>query len=153
MPTGTFARTKEHNQNISNALKGRKFTKEWIAKIVKAKTGVKLKPLTAKHKKLISIRNTGKGNSHWNGGKRITKDGYINIYKPDHPFCGSDGAVLEHRLIMEKHMGRFLNPKEVMHHINGLKFDNRIKNLILCKNQAEHNGFHNHSRHPQEAQL
>lgn len=51
--------------------------------------------------------------------------------------------VFEHRHIMENIIGRKLDKKEIVHHINGDKLDNRPDNLILCKSQGEHMKLHN----------
>ena len=70
--------------------------------------------------------------------------GYILIYKPEHPFALRQKRpyVPEHRLVMEKHLGRHLKPKEVVHHINGIKDDNRVENLKLFKNHSKHVKYH-----------
>jgi hypothetical protein len=73
---------------------------------------------------------------------RITRNGYIAILSPYHPFKRCDGYVFEHRLVMEKMIKRFLKPEECCHHINGIKTDNRIENLMLFKNLAAHRKFH-----------
>jgi hypothetical protein len=78
--------------------------------------------------------------SKWKGGRIYDAFGYVLIYSPDHPNVNSYGYVREHRLIMEKLVGRYLEPKEEIHHINGIRDDNRIENLQLM--------MHNeHSRH------
>lgn len=74
---------------------------------------------------------------NWRGGKTYTIPGYIQTYKPDHPFASSKGYVYEHRVIMENKLGRILKNSEVVHHINHDKTDNRIDNLLLT-DRIEH---------------
>lgn len=68
--------------------------------------------------------------------------GYILVYIPDHPSADKCGYVLEHRIIIENHIGRILCDTEIVHHINGKKDDNRIENLELVS-RAEHAKIHN----------
>ena len=88
------------------------------------------------HKRLKGEKSSG-----WKGGRIKNSCGYIIIYKPNHPFATKKGYVPEHRLIMEKHLGRYLTPKEVVHHINEIRDDNRIENLELT-NISKHIGHH-----------
>lgn len=57
--------------------------------------------------------------------------GYIMLHLPNHPLANKNGAVYEHRLVMSEHIGRYLAPHESVHHKNGNRSDNRIKNLEL----------------------
>ena len=68
--------------------------------------------------------------------------GYQYVLAKGHPFATSRGYVLEHRLVMEKSLGRLLNPDEVVHHINGDRTDNRLENLQLFKSKAAHRNHH-----------
>jgi HNH endonuclease len=62
-------------------------------------------------------------------GGHTTKGGYLLVRAPNHPFATKTGYVLEHRLVMEKMIGRYLKPWETAHHRNGVRKDNRPENL------------------------
>lgn len=86
--------------------------------------------------------SNGENNKMWNGGRCYHSDGYVWINAPEHPFANNNNYVLEHRLVMEKKLGRYLQPEEVVHHINGKKDDNRPENLKLFPSKSEHARHH-----------
>ena len=89
----------------------------------------------------VSTQRTGPrgGPLHpdWKGGR--TKVGrYWYVWSNTHPFRTRGNYVLEHRLVMERAVRRFLRPGEVVHHINGDPEDNRLENLQLFSSNATH---------------
>lgn len=65
------------------------------------------------------------------GTKTITPGGYVLVYAHLEPGAYPSGQIPEHRLVMQRHLGRPLESHETVHHINGVKHDNRIENLQL----------------------
>jgi len=100
------------------------------------------------------IKDTSKmHHKSWNKGiikQQIVKNGYIAIYSPKHPNKTERGYVREHRLVMEKQIGRLLRSEEVVHHINGNKQDNRIENLKLYSSNKEHKQIEHKNRKKHE---
>jgi len=109
---------------------------------------MKGRTLSKDHRKKIGDAQRMEKGNNWRGGKKL-QDGYIFIKIPSHPNSCFHGYVAKHRLIMEKHLGRYLISKEIVHH-KGIKYpigsienkqDNRIKNLQLVS-RGEHLNLH-----------
>lgn len=82
-----------------------------------------------------SIVKKGSDSHKWKGGRTYDARGYVLIWT-------EEGYVKEHRLVMEKIIGRKLTPKEQVHHKNFIRDDNRRKNLQLFSDKKSHLSFH-----------
>ena len=94
--------SEETRRKISRSLTGKKHSKETIEK---------------RNKKI-----SGKNNYNWKGGKSKNLAGYIVVNRT---------KEYEHRIIVEKYLKRKLTSDEQVHHLNGIKDDNRINNLVV----------------------
>ena len=131
IPRRTYS---EARKGKPNGWEGKHHTKETRRKISEAMKG--------KNNPMYGIHRFSEKAPAWKGGRYKGKDGYIRIYNPEHPYANRQGYVYEHRWIIEQYLGRYLTPKEVVHHINGIKDDNRIENLmVFCCNSA-HTRYH-----------
>ena len=112
----TFNMSDEHKRKIGKAHKGKKrkqFSKEWRANISKGLIGNK--------------RN-------WKGGKIQHKERW---------YIRKNGIyIAQTRLVMQEKLERKLKQKEIVHHINEIKSDDRIENLYLMRNRKQHSGYH-----------
>lgn len=159
--------TEEHKRKIGLAGKGRKMSDEWKEKLIKRLKGnknwlgkhhtketkrkmslaAKGEKFTEEHKRNLSKAKKGKPNllkgslsPSWKGGRTIDK-GYVYIKNRIHPYCNQQGYVSEHRLTVEKYLGRYLKSPEECHHLNGNHSDNRIQNLMVFVNHSSHRRF------------
>jgi len=80
---------------------------------------------------------SGKNHRYWKGGKSKLPIGYISTYAPNHPRACRN-RIYEHILVAEKKLGRYLKKGEVVHHINGIKDDNREENIIVFPSNGKH---------------
>ena len=94
--------------------------------------GTPLKPKISDlaRKRSVSSR-IGKVGANNKGGRIVDKYGYVQIWMPNHPNAKLAGYIHEHRLVMSNKIGRPLLRTENVHHINGIRGDNRIENLEL----------------------
>lgn len=107
----------------------KKYSEEWKANISKSKLGKKRPDIS-------------ESKCHWWKGGKTINNGYVMIRVPEHPFCNHKGYVMKHRLVVEKHINRFLNPKEQVHHKDGNIRNNRFGNLKIFGSNSEHISHH-----------
>jgi len=87
-----------------------------------------------------AIAPKGKTHYNWKNGRRKCK-GYMDIFKPNHPNAKKNGYIAEHRYVMSKFLKRPLTKDEFVHHVDGVRTNNKIKNLKLM-NKKLHNSMH-----------
>ena len=63
--------------------------------------------------------------------RQVDAGGYVKVYDPKHPNAQKAGWLPEHVKVMAEMIGRPLTADEQVHHINGVRDDNRPENLEL----------------------
>ena len=89
----------------------------------------------------ISEAQRGKKPNNFKGRIKDS-NGYILIYIYNHPFKNIHNQIFEHRLVVEKEIGRYLDPKWVVHHIDGIRDNNRLENLMCFVSRSAHRRIH-----------
>lgn len=87
-------------------------------------------PVSKETAQKIREAQIGNKNHAWRGGK-YEQEGYVFIKDHTHPNRNSQNYISEHRVIIEKNIGRYLYPWELVHHKNGIRNDNRVENLEI----------------------
>jgi len=77
----------------------------------------------------------------WNGYFKKDWEGYIFYYCPEHPKHNYRGLVRLHSYIVEKFIGRYLKDGEEVHHIDKIKNNNNLINLMLFSSKSAHRRF------------
>ena len=146
----------ETRAKMSESHKGRHPTPEMCAKISKAKKGSCPSPETrakiserlkeiyhspegrAKLSQRRKGKRSGPAHARWKGGRIKASRGYVRIWDPSHPRASKTRYVLEHIVVWEQAHGRVLPDDHVVHHINGIRDDNRPENLLACPQGNHH---------------
>ncbi len=89
--------------------------------------------------------NYPRGHKHgsWKDGE-INENGYVRIFLPQHP-RNSGNYIPKHVYLAEKAIGKYLPPKALVHHFNGIGDDNSPGNLIACEDEKYHKLLHQRS--------
>lgn len=139
----TVSETTYHNYYLSQSKKG--FSGETSCRPCSSKATANKRIGHVPHNKGKKYPHLqGPNSKTWKGGTYISSDGYImkHVGFNNERKSGWEDYRKEHILIIEQQIGRKLKPKEQVHHINGIKTDNRIENLILLKSSKEHQESH-----------
>lgn len=139
----------EFKKKMSESHKNNIAICEKLRKISISNRGKSMSPATQFKKGKHASKNTeykigGENNLRYRSENRWQiPGGYIvlraNGYKPGDK-CEN---IFEHRFVIENHIGRNLTCKEIVHHVNKIRNDNRLENLMVFSSNSAHHRFHN----------
>lgn len=102
-----------------------------------------------KNRLLPARGQDGSNTPNWKGGRTYHSKGYVYAKAPDHPRAWN-GYVLEHILVAEAKLGRYLEEGETVHHKNEIKDDNSPDNIEVYATPGEHTSIHTREHHRDE---
>lgn len=102
-------------------------------------------PCVTGHSKATCATGAAHAGGSWKGG-RIFKDGYVQVIASQVD-SSKRRYIYEHRVVMEKMLGRPLEPHEQVHHKNGKRADNRPENLELWRTKSQPAGVRDGDYH------
>lgn len=94
------------------------------------------------------MRPSGPAHYNWKGGRirNAKKARHHQTKAADHPYADSDGYVMTHRLIAERVLGRYLEKRYVVHHVDRNGSNNAHTNLVICEDSRYHELLHQRMR-------
>jgi hypothetical protein len=100
---------------------------------------------------LVLMAKSGPDHYKWKGGHyQNGRDDYVYLLRPDHPNADKRGYVREHVYVMSTVLGRPIKKSEVVHHINGVRDDNRPENLVVTIQSLHCAGHHKGIKNPRK---
>lgn len=73
-------------------------------------------------------------------------NGYLSHADHDHPNVMGNGQVFDHVAVAVRALGKPLPKGVEVHHVNGVRSDNRGCNLVICQDHAYHSLLHQRAR-------
>lgn len=122
---------------------GQKHTEETKRRISEANKGHIVTNEMRQKMSIAAQNRLAERASNWQGGKdKLNIYGYVYEFDPTMPPTRGGRYYPRYRRVIEEVIGRKLAKHETVHHINGIKTDDRPENLYLCT-LSSHRKMHN----------
>ncbi len=120
-----------------NYFYGKHHSEKAKRKISKKNSGKRFSPVTEFKKGDVAWNKGGKNPKIWGEKNPNWKGGYFDVSTGYRILSIEGRRIFEHRFVMEQYLKRRLKTEEIVHHLNGIRHDNRIDNLVVT-NSKDH---------------